>query len=194
METKIQYKLSWNEYGELIEDLWNNLKPKISDLKIDAIIPILREGAFTAIPLAYKLNTYKIIPIQFKYMLFNGGNELKQIAQIPQVNFSISDDPIFLLCDTFPCGGNTKLLAIQEFKKIYTKARFVFVSIIQDLTISQNMDILSHAYAVSVNEDWETDHPIFTKAQVKNVLNVLLPWENAGEELAGPNMTEWNYN
>lgn len=196
METKIQYQLSWGEYGKLIGDLWSDLKQKLTEnkVKIDAIIIILREGAFTGIPLAYKLNTYKVIPIQYKYMLYEGRNELLPIAGIPRVNYELPEKSVFLLCDTFPSGGQTKTLAMDEFKKLYPGAKFVFASIIQDASVDQNKDILFSAWAVDVNAKWETKHPVYAKAGVTNVLYTALPWENIDEELAGPNQTRWDYN
>ena len=81
-ENEIQYKLNWNDYGQLIEDLWVNLqaKLKLHAVSIDAIVIVLREGGFTGLPLAYKLNTYKVMTIQFKYMLIPWENEVEELA------------------------------------------------------------------------------------------------------------------
>ncbi len=195
-KNKIQYKLTWDEYGKLVDDLWLDLKKKLEEThtKIDAVIIILREGVFTGVPLSYKLNTYKVIPIGFKYMLYEGRNELKQTAKIPTLNYDLPKNPTFLLCDTFPAGGKTKSLAIEEFKKQYPGVKFVFASLIQDATAKSNKDILFSAYAVEVNSKWETRHPVYVKAGVTNVLYTALPWENIKEELAGANMTKWKYN
>ncbi len=194
--TGIQYKLSWNEYGQLIDDLWKNLKTKLdaTNTKIDAIIVVIREGAFTSIPLAYKLNTYKVIPIQFKYMLYEGSNELKQITKIPELMYDLPKSPIFLLCDTFPAGGDTKKMVIAEFKKKWPDAKFIFGSIIEDKSVDAVPDILWRAHAVDVDESYVTEHPIYKNAGVTNVLYTLLPWENEQEELAGPDKKEWKYN
>ncbi|HBL51800.1 MAG TPA: hypothetical protein DDZ05_01065 [Candidatus Blackburnbacteria bacterium] len=192
----IQYKLSWDEYGQLTADLWNNLEKKLQELnlKIDAIIVILREGVFTGIPLAYKLNTYKVIPIQFKYMLYEGRNEQKQITKIPEILYKLPDKPTFLLCDTFPAGGNTKKLAIEEFKKVYPNSKFVMSSLIEDKSADKLPDIILRVHAVDVDNEYNTNHPIYKRAGVTNVLYTLLPWENEQEELAGPDYKEWNYN
>ncbi len=192
----IQYKLSWNEYGLLLDDLWVNLSKELaeSNIKVDAIITVIREGCFTGIPLAYKLNTYKVIPIQFKYMLYEGRNELKQIAKIPELLYQLPNDPTFLLCDTFPAGGDTKKLVIDEFKKDYPRAKFVFASLIEDVSADKIRDIVLRVHAVDVDDEYRTDHPVYKNAGVTNVLYTLLPWENEEEELAGPDHKEWKYN
>lgn len=191
------YPLTWEHYGILIEDLWKDLKIKLSeqDIKIDAIVAILREGVFTAMPLAYKINTYKIFTVQYKYMLFEGGNELKKIAGLSDSNVEMPEEPVFLLCDTFPCGGKTKFLAVEDVKKVYPNAKFVFASLVQDHSVENHEDFLTSAYAFDVNDKWETTHPLFKKLGIAdNALDVFLPWENADEEFAAVNEKEWKYN
>ncbi|MBN1618124.1 hypothetical protein JW887_02160 [Candidatus Dojkabacteria bacterium] len=191
------FQLSWNDYGLLIEDLWKDLEAKIKkhNVKIDAIIGILREGMFTAMPLAYKLNTYKVLTIQFKYMLYNGSNELKYISGLQDVEYDLPQNPTFLLCDTFPCGGKTKFLALEKIREKYSSEKFIFASLVQDLSVKNHKDFLFDAFAFDINEKWETSHPLFKKYGIdKNALNVLLPWENSGEEVASVVKKEWKYN
>lgn len=191
------YPLTWEHYGLLVEDLWKDLKKKLSDgdIKIDAIVTILREGVFTAIPLSYKLNTYKVLTIQYKYMLYEGSNELKKIADLSESDIEIPEEPVFLLCDTFPCGGKTKFLAVDDIKKKYPKAKFVFASLIQDSSVEGHKDFLTSAYAFDVDDKWKTTHPLFKKLGIAdNALNVFFPWENADEEYAAVNEKEWKYN
>lgn len=191
------YPLSWNDYGILIEDTWKNLSKEIKkhNIKIDAVIATLREGTFTAMPLAYKLNTYKVLTIQYKYMLYEGHNKLEYISGLQEVEYEIPEEPVFLLCDTFPCGGKTKFLAVDKIKEKYPKAKFIFASLVQDHSVENHKDFLFSAYGFDVNDKWETTHPLFKKYGIENnALNVTLPWENMGEEMAAVNMGKWEYN
>ncbi|MFC1722091.1 phosphoribosyltransferase family protein [Patescibacteria group bacterium] len=191
------YPLTWEHYGLLVEDLWKDLKSKLEseNIAIDAVVAILREGVFTAMPLAYKLNTYKIFTVQYKYVLFDGGNELKKISGMSESIVEVPEEPIFLLCDTFPCGGKTKFLAVDDIKKRYPKAKFIFASLVQDHSVEDHEDFITSAYAFDVNDKWETTHPLFVKLGIEsNALNVFLPWENADEEDAAVNQKEWKYN
>lgn len=196
MSKETNFRLSWDQYGVLVNDLWVDLKSKLdsTNTKIDAIIMIVREGGFTALPLAYKLNTYKVLSIQYKYILKDGGNELKFISGLPDTTYEIPETPVFLLCDTFPAGGQTKNLAINKIKEKYPKAKFVFASLIQDSLSDQIPEIIFSAFAVDVDKGWKTNHPIYKEAGVENVLYTLLPWENEEEELAGVEQKEWRYN
>ena len=190
------FPLSWEHYGILVDDLWKDLRAKLkqNDTKIDAVVAILREGVFTAFPLAYKLNTYKVLTIQYKSMLYEGGNELKKISGLSQVNFDLPKEPVFLLCDAFPCGGKTKFLAAKEIKKNYPGAKFVFASLVQDRSVDDHKDFLFSAYAFDINEKWETAHSLFKKLGIdKNALDVCLPWENEKEEQAAVSQKKWDY-
>lgn len=190
------YSLTWEHYGELIEDLWKDLKGKLAKNKveIDAIVAILREGAFTAMPLSYKLNTYKVLTIQYKYMLYDGSNELKKIADLSSSNIKLPKKPTFLLCDTFPCGGKTKFLAVKDIRKKYPGCKFVFASLVQDHSVKNHKDFLFSAYAFDVDDNWKTNHPLFKKLGIaENALNVTLPWENEKEEMAAVNEKRWDY-
>ena len=191
------YPLTWEHYGVLLEDLWRDLKTKLTEqeIMIDAVVAILREGVFTTMPLAYKFNTYKILTIQYKYMLYNGGNELKKIADLSKASFDLPEEPVFLLCDTFPCGGKTKFLVVEDVRKVYPKSKFVFASLIQDHSVESHEAFITSAYAFDINDKWETTHPLFKKLGIaENALNVFLPWENAGEESPSVNNKEWRYN
>ncbi len=193
---EIQYKLSWNDYGQIVEDLWKDLQAKLTqnNVKIDAIVIILREGGFTGLPLAYKLNTYKVMTLQFKYMLYNGSNELKYIAGMPEVTYELPKNPVFLLCDSFPAGGETKKLAVAKIKEKYPTAKFVFASLVEDKTSNQVSEIIFSAFGVDADEEAKTNYPLLKNAGVTNIYYILLPWENEKEELAGPDHKEWKYN
>ena len=128
-------------------------------------------------------------------MLYDGSNELKKIADLSEASFDIPENPTFLLCDTFPCGGKTKFLAVEDIKKRYPNAKFVFASLVQDRSVEENKDFITSAYAFDVNDKWETTHPLFKKLGIeKDALNVFLPWENEEEEFSAVNEKEWKYN
>ncbi len=190
------FPLTWEHYGVLIEDLWLDLARKLkkNNVKIDAIIAILREGTFTALPLAYKLNTYKVLTIQFKYLLHEGSNELVYVSGLQKTSYQLPKTPTFLLCDTFLCGGKTKFLAVKKIKEKYPQAKFVFASLIQDHSVEDHKDFLFSSFAFDINKKWETTHPLFIKLGInKSALNVYFPWENEKEEIASVQSRKWEY-
>jgi len=196
MNNNNYFPLTWEHYGLLIDDLWSNLQKELlkEAIKIDAVCIILREGGFVGLPLAYKLNTYKVLTIQFKYILKKGSNELVYVSSLPETQYALPKNPIILLCDTFPGGGNTKFLAVERIKLKFPGARFVFASLVQDKTVEGHPDFITSAYAFDVNEKWQTTHPLFKALGITNALNVLLPWENPDEEYASVEQKAWKYN
>ncbi len=190
-------QLTWEHFGILLDDLWKDLKDKLlsNNLKVDAIVAILREGSFTAMPLAYKINTYNVFTIQYKYMLYDGSNELRKIADLSVSDVELPNEPTFLLCDTLPCGGKTKFLAVRDIRKRYPKCRFIFASLIQDLSVEKHKDFLFSAYAFDIDNKWRTTHPLFKKLGIsEKALDIVLPWENKEEEVAAVNGKKWDYN
>ncbi|MFS8159402.1 MAG: hypothetical protein ACMG6E_04155 [Candidatus Roizmanbacteria bacterium] len=188
-------KISWNEFGELVDMLYVNLSDylKKTHQSVDLIVPILREGGFPALALAYKLNTYKILPIQFKYMLYAGRHELRQITEFPETSIELPNEPTIVLCDTFPAGGKTKDLAYENIQKKFPGSKVIFASIFQDE--STNLKTFEcNVYAVSTKSDGSTDNPFMTERGIDNVFDILLPWENEKEEEAGPKKLAYEYN
>ncbi len=128
-------------------------------------------------------------------MLYDGSNELKFVSGLQDVEYEIPENPTFLLCDTFPCGGKTKFLAVDKIRETYSSAKFAFASLVQDHSVEDNKDFLFSAYGFDVNKKWETTHSLFKKLGIeKNALNVYLPWENMDEEIAAVKEKKWEYN
>lgn len=187
-------RLSWNDFGELVDLLYSSLSDYLDkqNKSVDLIVPILREGGFPALTLAYKLNTYKILPIQFKYLLYDGSHELKKITEFPSTIVEIPANPTILLCDTFPAGGKTKSLAYEEIVKKFPNSKVIFASVFQDeLTDMEQFE--ANVYAISCKSDGSTNSPYMIKRGVKNVYDILLPWENEKEEEAGPKKLAYEY-
>ena len=84
------YKLKWNEYfqGEL-SILANKIVGyvKENNVKIDAVVPILRGGNIPGTYLAYKLNILRITPVQYKYFFKDAVANLVQIQRVNEELF-----------------------------------------------------------------------------------------------------------
>ncbi len=193
--SKMTY-ITWQQYGILIDRLYENVKAYLdtNNLHVDLIVPILREGGFTALPLSYKLNTYKLQPIQFKYQLNDGGAELKQLSKMPEVLFDVPQNPVILLCDTFPAGGNTKVLATEAIKEKYPNSTIIFISLFEDPASKNVEGIKTFIFALTTDSNNFESSKIMKEMGITNIMNVLLPWENEKEELAGINKKAYSYN
>lgn len=64
----------------------------------DEIISLLKKFKYRSIHAPVRDSNFNPI----KYPSDEGGNELKKIAGLSTADFDIPDEPVFLLCDTFP--------------------------------------------------------------------------------------------
>jgi hypoxanthine phosphoribosyltransferase len=188
--------LSWNRFGKLIDKLYKKIEDSLKEknLTIDAIVPIIREGGFTGLALAFKFNTWKVIPIQFKYRLYKGGSQLEQKTKLPRLLYELPEKPVFLLVDTLPFGGSTAKACAKEFKTKYPSCRVVYASLFQDYTFPRNDKIFDMVvYAVLTDDTGKLSAKEAKKLGVDKKV-YLLPWKNEEEERASIKEEDYSYN
>ena len=125
--------MSWKEFYERVDKLYEKTQKYLSDndLKLSAIVPILREGAFVGFYFAFKLNTWKIIPIQFKYFLKKGidpfQQEPTQLTSIPELHYKLPDNPVFLVTDVLPGGGKTARAVGELLRQRFPDCKIIYI-------------------------------------------------------------------
>jgi len=189
-------KKTWGEYCVTMEKLYKQINSYIkkNNITIDAIVPILRGGGFLGIYLAYKLNSLRVLPIQYKYF-FTGDNnaELRRILFTPKKNMFSNDNPTFLTVEGDQCFGNTVMKTIQDLKRMFPKCKIVHVADCLDYTYKDSVkkDVLKIFYGEYTNH---CDG--LSKEQCKKLgigKSVMAPWESAEEELAVLNGKKFKY-
>lgn len=57
--------MSWGDYGKILENLGQKVEKyvKENNIKIDAVVPILRGGMFPGGYLTYKLGLLRVLPV-----------------------------------------------------------------------------------------------------------------------------------
>src|SRR3972149_3700434 len=98
-------QISWDFYGQILEDLFKKVNSyvKKKKIKIDAVVPILRGGAFPGGFLAHRLHLLRILPVQYKYFFVNGKIKLKRLWDVPKKD--LPKRPTFLLVENNHCFG-----------------------------------------------------------------------------------------
>ncbi|MBR9707678.1 MAG: hypothetical protein GOV15_04545, partial [Candidatus Diapherotrites archaeon] len=126
-------KMSWDEYEKLVDQLYEKITIyfKENNLKLSAIAPILREGGFAGLTLAYKFNTYKVIPIQYKYLLIGGGEmpPLKEISEIPIIHYELPENPVILIVDNMPFTGSSAKNVARKYKERFPGCKLIYASV-----------------------------------------------------------------
>lgn len=181
-------RVDWNTYGRMVDTLWDKLHDYLtaSGTTIDAVVPILREGGFTALPLAYKLNTWKVIPAHYKYRLFEGGYALEKKAELPNLLYELPAKPTFLLVDTYPVKGDTSVAAAGDLKAAYPDCRIVCALLFCDPAQFAMDNPLFQAVVYGTRADvLGTYSPEEAARLGYDQTQYLFPWQHEKEESAG---------
>jgi hypothetical protein len=182
-------RLTWNQFGEKVDKLFLKVKSFISKekIKLTGIVPILREGVFIGLPFAFKFNTLKIIPIQFKYFLKPGIDPYDQVptlvADIPKLYYKFPKKPTFLVTDIFPGEGKTAAAVGKKLKERFPKSQLIYVCMFQDVAFKKPA-----VYKAAI-AGWFTDDTdqLSKKEKKKRRIETefyLMPWQNKDEETA----------
>lgn len=187
-------RVSWEEYGETLEFLYQKVSKylKENNIKIDAVVPIFRGGAIPGTYLAYKLHLLKILPVQYKYFVIDGKHVLKNLISIPKENLKISENPTFLVVENNHCFGGTSKMAINDLKKIIPGCKIIYAAAHMDYSYQEMEQAEVVFYGKLTNECWK----LFKEEALKKGLDMFLslfPWEDLEEEWATVTVEEFEY-
>lgn len=187
-------RVSWEEYGKTLETLYQKVSKYLqeNDVKIDAVVPILRGGSFPGTYLAYKLHFLKILPVQYKYLSNGKEHELRNLTFIPEDSFKITNKPTFLVVENNHCFGGTSKRAIADLKKLIPECKIIYAAAHMDYS-NQEMDQAEAVfYGRLTNECGQLPEKEAVKKGLKMSL-FLFPWESLEEEWATINQKQFNY-
>ena len=190
-------KVDWNKFGEFVDRLYQNLKKYLDEnnVKIDAIVPILREGGFTGLALAYKLNTWKVIPAHYKYRLYDGGYELEKKAELPKILYDLPNNPVFLLVDTWPCEGTTSIAVAKDLKSSFPNCKIISANLFCDTDHFPINHEIFEKVIFGLHMDMFGKYSKEEASKLGIDTNMyLFPWQSEQEESAGPLQKEYKYN
>lgn len=193
---QIKYKksdfkmLSWEEYGEILENLYKKVNKylKNNKIKIDAVVPILRGGAFSGIFLAYKLHILRIIPVQYKHL----GINLVQFISINNSNLKLPHKPVFLLVENNHCFGETAVKAAEDLKKKFPKCKIIYAAALADFSHINKKIFDRCFYGELTNETKTLSNGEAKSKKVRDYLS-LFPWEDINEEYAAVCLKDFKY-
>lgn len=181
------YKLSWKEYLEKELDI---LTKKVLDyvkknnVKIDAVVPLLRGGNIPATYLAYKLNLLRICPVQYKYFFKENVANLVQIQKVNEELFDKSKELVFLLVEGNHCYGTSARYAAKGLKEQFPNCKVIYAASNMDYNYK---DAVKEYAEVSLYGRFNNDCEELSKEKcVELGINpdkvTIFPWENEDEE------------
>lgn len=173
--------VSWEEYGKTLDALYKKVEKYIKEknIKIDAVVPILRGGAFPGAYLAFKLNLLRILPVQYKYFFENKKIILKCILSLPKVK--LPKNPTFLLVEQNHCFGLTASTAAKDLKKQFPNCRIIYAADHMDYSY-QKVDGTEVIFYGKLTNETRALSKKECKEKKIFLLSYLFPWESLEEE------------
>lgn len=187
--------ISWEEYGETLNSLYDKVHRYINgkNIIIDAIVPILRGGAFPGTFLAYKLHSIHVLPVQYKYLTdVNGKFSIKRIGGVSDEAFMTSENMTFLVVENNHCFGTTAKLAIENIKKMNPSCHIVYAAAYMDYSYQEMPQAEAVFFGKLTNETRGLTYEKAIEMGISNDMS-LFPWEDINEELAMVNEEGFTY-
>jgi hypothetical protein len=176
-------KLSWEEYGEILEKLYGKVAKyvKKGNIKMDAVVPILRGGSFPGAYLAYKLHLLRVVPVQYKYFFIKEKIVLKKLLGVPKTGIKLPKKPTFLLVENNHCFGLTAATAAKDLKKEFLGCRIIYAVDTMDYSCQKAVDAEVTFYGKLNNETRGLSREEANEKGLTNDMS-LFPWEDLEEE------------
>lgn len=176
-------KLSWEEYEKTIDELYDKVKAYIDSahITIDAVVPLLRGGAFPGMMLAYRLSILRILPVQYKYFFVNNEAKLQKIYGLTKTQTVLPQNPTFLLVENCHCFGLTAQTAAKDIKEEFPTCKIIYAADHMDYSYQRNAHADEIFYGGLINATKElTDE----QAKKKEIIweTFYYPWESLEEE------------
>ncbi|MBN2095282.1 MAG: hypothetical protein JW727_04490 [Candidatus Aenigmarchaeota archaeon] len=185
-------QLSWQEYGKTLEILADKVSDYVlrSNLKVDAVVPILRAGAIPGTTLAYKLKVLRILPVQYKYFFSEGNMELRAILRLQ--TSELPEKPTLLVVEGNHCFGLTAQTAINDLKESFPGCRILYAADHADHSYQKMSGVEECFYGNLTNETRALSEE---ECKEKGIfpLSFLFPWENIEEEFETVQGKQYEY-
>lgn len=177
-------RVSWEEYAKTLEILGKKVGDylKKENIKIDAIVPIMRGGAFPGTYLAYRLAILAILPVQYKYFFKGNKMILKRLTDYPQHKFNFPKHPTFLIVEGNHCFGTTAKVAIDDLKKRFSGCKILYAVDHEDASFQKMEDVEANFWGKLTDETRLLSDSDAKKMGVEKGVSYLMPWENLDEE------------
>lgn len=174
---------SWKQAVEIMDSLVESVKKYLKDnnLKLDAVMPMMRGGGIPGTYMAYQLEVMRVLPVQYHYFFHKENIELRQLYGPENYKKILRDSPTILLVEDNHCFGRTASQAADDIRENFKKAKIIYVAFQMDYSFQDAVDAEAQFYGRLTNECRVLS---FKKAKELGVrpYSYLLPWEHLSEE------------
>ena len=181
----------WAEFDSIVQKLITEIIEYCSktSIHIDAVCPILRNGAIPATMIANKLKIVPMLPVQVKCD-YTQGKPVQLLPFARSMSPSMHENPNLLVveCNTF--SGESARLAGSIIKEVYPDASLLYATVTQVFRkVPIDLSIFTHVFTgMFTNENFEASEEEEAEQFMRKKV-VIYPWETPEFEIADINAT-----
>lgn len=178
-------RMSWEEFGIIMDSLLKTIQYyfKENRIRINAIVPILRNGAIPGTIIANKLGIITHLPVQVKYDY--GVNKPVQLLPFYKpLTTTLGESPTILVTESNTFSGESAMRSADIIKAVYPKATLYYATVTRvyrDQEIQLPMYKKSF-YGIMTNENFEADNKKANELKLRPKITIF-PWETEEKEL-----------
>lgn len=186
--------ISWGEFDSIVQKLISDITLYCSNtsIHIDAVCPILRNGAIPATMIANKLRIVPMLPVQVKCD-YTKGKPVQLLPFARSLSPIVSANPTLLVveCNTF--SGESARLAGSIIKESYSDAILMYATVTRVFRkVPIDLSIYTHTFTgMLTNENFEASVEEESRQHMRKKV-VIYPWETAEFEISDINATMKN--
>lgn len=175
--------MSWEDYGVVLENLYKKVQRYIQteNIRIDAVVPVLRGGAFPGAYLTFKLHLLRILSVQYKYFFVGKKIQLRKVLDFPKIGLHLPRKPNFLLVENNHCFGLTAFTAAKDLRQNFPDCKIIYAADHIDYSYQKNDYADAIFYGRLTNETRVLAQKECKAKKVENI-SYLFPWEDLDEE------------
>jgi hypothetical protein len=182
VQTEDLRPLSYAEFGQLLETLTGNAIAACRErgIRVGAVAPILRSGAFPGCHLASQLGVIDVLPLQYKHT-DDPLRPVHSLGRVPLLTQGIAEDAIILIADTNTVTGSIAQRAAADLRAVLPASRIIFASVMLDISIEALSGIEFLISARRTNERRTLSREAARRVGVSNDVYIF-PWEKIDEQ------------
>jgi hypothetical protein len=174
---------TWDEAVEIMDGLVKDVREYLDkhELKLDAVMPLMRGGSIPGTYMAYQLEVMRVMPLQYHYFFHEKQIQLRQLYGPEQYKELLPDSSTLLLVEDNHCFGRTAAQASKDIRAVYKKPTIIYVAFQMDYGFQDAVKSEVQFFGRLTNECRTLAYDEAEKLGVRPY-SYLLPWEHMSEE------------
>ena len=184
-------QMNWSEFGEIMDELVTEIGEYFNSInkKLDAVSPILRNGAIPATIIGNKLQIIPMLPVQVKYD-YAQNKPVQLLPFFKPIQDTLGIKPNILICECNTFSGESARMAASIIQESYPDAHLFYATVTQVFRRQEiDLSIFEHIFVGrKTNENFEANQREEKELNLRSQITIV-PWETVEFELNDINAT-----